>query len=700
MQPYYFLGYSAQNSQLSLFQSFLFYFHKVELTAVLESQGNIYKSPLTVTISLFLPCSAQSHSPHCAMRSSNFFTFLLVMALLVPHERTAAEDDSSGFRGYERDALLALKEGFNSSFLNRNWTGIMCYMNEAPYWHGIQCVNGRVTGIILESMGISGEIKTDALANLTELSLLSFKNNSVSGNLMDFANNPKLRKIDLSDNKFQDQIPSSLLYLHSLESLLLQENNLTGPIPGFNQSSLKTFNVSQNNLSGPIPETKTLQSFGLSSYLGNEKLCGPPTRSLCNTTIALSQSKSENLGIKSDGPPFGTILVVVNVIVLVVLMFLFIIYYKKYKKLKAEMKAKNLLPKDEEHDSTIVDRAMEKRNREIEMGKLIFVENNGPRFELDDLLKASAEGLGHGNFGNCYKAMLDVGPVVVVKRLKDLKPLSSEEFTRQIRAIADQKHPNLMPLLGYFYSKDEKLFLYRFAAHGNIYNRLHGGRGTRNRVPFRWSSRLAVARGVARALEHLHLSTRSQTTAPHGNLKSSNVLLDENDEVLVTDYGLSSLIALPIAAQRMVSFKTPEYQSHKRISKKSDVWSYGSLLLELLTGRIPAHSAPPGTNGVDLSGWVHRAVREEWTAEIFDPEIAVQRGANQGMLRLMKIAMRCCEKSPEKRPEISQVVAEVEEVKVAVDSEDEEFSYSSLDPSVTDESLSATASAAIADDRR
>lgn len=474
MQPYYFLGYSAQNSQLSLFQSFLFYFHKVELTAVLESQGNIYKSPLTVTISLFLPCSAQSHSPHCAMRSSNFFTFLLVMALLVPHERTAAEDDSSGFRGYERDALLALKEGFNSSFLNRNWTGIMCYMNEAPYWHGIQCVNGRVTGIILESMGISGEIKTDALANLTELSLLSFKNNSVSGNLMDFANNPKLRKIDLSDNKFQDQIPSSLLYLHSLESLLLQENNLTGPIPGFNQSSLKTFNVSQNNLSGPIPETKTLQSFGLSSYLGNEKLCGPPTRSLCNTTIALSQSKSENLGIKSDGPPFGTILVVVNVIVLVVLMFLFIIYYKKYKKLKAEMKAKNLLPKDEEHDSTIVDRAMEKRNREIEMGKLIFVENNGPRFELDDLLKASAEGLGHGNFGNCYKAMLDVGPVVVVKRLKDLKPLSSEEFTRQIRAIADQKHPNLMPLLGYFYSKDEKLFLYRFAAHGNIYNRLHG----------------------------------------------------------------------------------------------------------------------------------------------------------------------------------------------------------------------------------
>lgn len=201
-------------------------------------------------------------------------------------------------------------------------------------------------------------------------------------------------------------------------------------------------------------------------------------------------------------------------------------------------------------------------------------------------------------------------------------------------------------------------------------------------------------------MEHLHRNTRSQTTAPHGNLKSSNILLDENEEILVSDYGLTSLIALPVAAQRMVSYKTPEYQSHKRISKKSDVWSYGCLLLELLTGRIPSHSAPPGTNGVDLCGWVNRAVREEWTAEIFDPEIVVHRGANQGMLRLMQIALKCCDKSPEKRPEIGQVLAEVEKMKVAVDSEDEELAYSSLDLSVTDDSLSATSSMVIADDRR
>ncbi|KAK4476891.1 hypothetical protein RD792_016055 [Penstemon davidsonii] len=631
------------------------------------------------------------------MPSSNFFKFLLIVFLMVLHKLTMAEDSSNGYHGNERDALLALKEGFNNSVLDGNWTGIMCYMNDTPYWEGIQCLNGRVTGIILENMEFTREIKADAIANFTELSILSFKNNSIPGNLMDFTNNQKLKNIDLSGNDFHGEIPLSLLSLNSMESLHLQGNKLTGSIPEFNQSSLKTFNVSYNNLSGEIPETRTLQSFGLSSYIGNEKLCGPPTSTYCSIRNDLSDTNSENSNSsdKNDkSSRFAPILVVVDVIVLVVILFLFIIYYKKYQKLKKATKVKNLLPNDEEKDSKNQNRATEP---EEERGKLMFIDSKEARFELDDLLKASAEGLGKGNFGNCYKAIMEGGLVVVVKRLRDLKPLSSEEFVRQVKAIADHKHPNLLPLLAYYHSKDEKLFLYKFASHGNLYNRLHGGRGTLERVPFRWSTRLAVARGVARALEHLHQNTKSQSTAPHGNLKSSNVLLDDNEEILVSDYGLAFLVALPIAAQRMISYKTPEYQSHKRISKKSDIWSYGCLLLELLTGRIPAHSASPGIKGVDLCGWVHRAVREEWTAEIFDSEIAVQRGANQGMLNLLQIAMRCCDKSPEKRPEIRQVVAEVEKIKFTADSGDEEYSYSSLERSLTDDSQSATPSKVVAD---
>lgn len=411
------------------------------------------------------------------MAHSNFLhSILLLFLLLILNKRALADDGSTGYHGYERDALLSLKAGFKNPFLDGNWTGIMCYMNETPYWYGIQCLNGRVSGIVLERMGLFGDINADALVNLTELQTLSFKNNFIAGNMMDFTYSQKLRNVDLSGNGFDGEIPLSLLNLDSLESLQLQYNNLTGSIPGFNQSSLKAFNVSYNNLSGAVPETKTLQSFGISSYLGNENLCGPPTPTLCSTRSNLSKSNTESSGGKSNNNErFAAILVVVDVVALVVILFLFIIYYKKYKKLRTEIKGKDLLPRVEEHDSTIVEREMEKKALGGERGKLVFLENNGiPTLDLDDLLKASAEGLGKGNFGNCYKATLEVGTVVVVKRLRDLKPLNSEEFVRQARAIADLKHPNLLPLSAYYYSKDEKLFLYKFASHGNLYNRLHG----------------------------------------------------------------------------------------------------------------------------------------------------------------------------------------------------------------------------------
>ena len=194
-------------------------------------------------------------------------------------------------------------------------------------------------------------------------------------------------------------------------------------------------------------------------------------------------------------------------------------------------------------------------------------------------------------------------------------------------------------------------------------------------------------------MEYLHLNTNF--LVPHGNLKSTNVLLDSDENALVSDYGLASLISL--AAQRTVCYRSPEYQSTKRVSKKSDVWSYGCLLLELLTGKVGVHTAPPGVSGVDLCTWVHRAIREEWTAEIFDGEIAVnRRSALPGMLRLLEIALHCVEKLPEKRPEMSEVVRQVEEIQFKDQSEDE--GDLSLERSYTDDSISTIASGKAGDD--
>ncbi|KAL4614759.1 hypothetical protein ACB092_07G076500 [Castanea dentata] len=235
-----------------------------------------------------------------------------------------------------------------------------------------------------------------------------------------------------------------------------------------------------------------------------------------------------------------------------------------------------------------------------ESRNLIFMEDE-PAFGIGDVLRASAEGLGKGIFGNSYKAKVSGGPSVVVRRLRDLKPMTSEEFKRQLQMIGDMKHPNLLPLLAYYYSNEEKFLLYNYAAKGNLFDRIHGERGG-DRIPFKWNERLSVARGIARALEYLHLNTKCQSiVVPHGNLKSLNDLFDKNDKVLISDYGLTSLLALPIAIQHMVSYKSPEYRNRRKVSKQFDVWSYGCLLLELLTGKISTRTTPPGVNDtVDL----------------------------------------------------------------------------------------------------
>ncbi|XP_061981427.1 probable inactive receptor kinase At2g26730 [Populus nigra] len=581
------------------------------------------------------------------------FTFLILHLIEIG---TAAQFDPSQYpdiQRQERDALYALKASFNNSFLNDNWTGPPCNTDYSSRWHGIRCFNGRVTEIFLESM--------------------------------------------------------------RLNSLLLQDNCLTGPIPEFNQSSLRVFNVSNNDLDGSIPTTHTLQSFGPDSYSSNPQLCGPPTLNTCKNIFATidvaddqnKESSPAEPPRKSSIPNSAKISVVFIAVGFVVAIFLFFLHFKKARKLKKKGRKVEEREEEEEqqpqqpqqHHATLIDDGLDGeekpvRSIEEEKGKavdikeekrrLIFIEEEAKSFTLNDLLKASAEDLGKGNFGDCYKAVMDGKEAVVVKRIRDLKPLSSKEFTRQLHIIAHQKHPNLLPLLAYYNSKDEKLLVYKHAEKGNLFNRIHGNRG-RDRIPFRWSSRISVALGIARALEYLHLNTISQSIVPHGNLRSTNVLLDLNEKVLISDYGLSSIIAQPIAAQRLVSYKSPEYKTTKRVSKKSDVWSYGSLLLELLTARISVCSAPPGTDGMELCSWVKKAVREEWTAEIFDIEIAAQRSASSGMLELLQIAIRCCDKSPENRPEMTEVVREVESIKALVESEDEEDL--SMDRSLTDESL-------------
>lgn len=192
------------------------------------------------------------------------------------------------------------------------------------------------------------------------------------------------------------------------------------------------------------------------------------------------------------------------------------------------------------------------------------------------------------------------------------------------------------------------------------------------RIPFSWSSRLSVAKHIARAMEFLHRNTKGDDTVPHGNLKSSNVLLASDDVALVADYALPPLVPALLAPKRLAAYLAPEYQHSRQVCKKSDVWSLGCLLLELVTRKSPAQQ---GMDGAQLVNWVHRSVREEWTCEVFDAEIAtVGGGAIRGMFKLLQVALWCCESSVEKRPMMTEVLWELEAISPEMEEEDEDDS--------------------------
>lgn len=190
-----------------------------------------------------------------------------------------------------------------------------------------------------------------------------------------------------------------------------------------------------------------------------------------------------------------------------------------------------------------------------------------------------------------------------------------------------------------------------------------------------WPARLKIVKGVAKGLAYLYKELPS-IIAAHGHLKSSNVLLNDSYEPFLTDYGLVPVINQENAHELMVAYKSPEYLQVGRITKKTDVWSLGILILEILTGKFPANFLPQGKGSEeeDLASWVNSIPREEWTSKVFDKEIEATKNGSEGeMLNLLKIGLSCCDGDVEKRLDLKEAVERIDEIKEK-DSEEEFFS--------------------------
>ncbi|KAL8218057.1 hypothetical protein R6Q57_021430 [Mikania cordata] len=484
-----------------------------------------------------------------------------------------------------------------------------------------------------------------SLSKLTDLEEISFSHNQFSEEIpIEIGKLAKLKSLDLSYNSINGSIPNSFSDLRSLTSLNLAHNNLTGQIPVFlgDQLNLAFLNVSYNNLSGHIP-VQLSSKFDPRVFTGNLDLCGYSPSATCTT------SPPESSHQKTNSKEIW--LIVGGALIAAFLLFCCIL-------LCCLLKKKDTVKQKDGKEGTVGP------TKEIPVaageggGKLVHFEG-GIEFTADDLLCATAEIMGKSTYGTVYKATLVEGIQVAVKRLRERITKNQKEFINEVNSLGIIRHPNLLAIRSYYLGpKGEKLLVFDYMSKGSLASFFHA-RGPNTTID--WSRRIRIMKGMTRGLLNLHM----QQNIIHGNLTSNNVLLDDYLNPKIGDYGLSRLMTAAgnlnmVATAGALGYRAPELSKLKKACTKTDIYSLGVIMLELLTGKSPGEV----DDGVDLPQWVASIVKEEWTNEVFDLELMKDATAiGDELLNILKLALHCVDPFPSARPEAQLVLQQLEEIR-------------------------------------
>ncbi|KAF5751106.1 receptor-like serine/threonine-protein kinase [Tripterygium wilfordii] len=263
--------------------------------------------------------------------------------------------------------------------------------------------------------------------------------------------------------------------------------------------------------------------------------------------------------------------------------------------------------------------------------------------------------IGEGGYGVVYKGFLQDGSVVAVKKLLNNKGQAEKEFEVEVEAIGKVKHKNLVGLIGCCADGPQRMLVYEYVDNGNLEQWLHGDVGPVS--PLTWDIRMKIAVGTAKGLAYLHEGLEPKVV--HRDVKSSNILLDKKWNPKVSDFGLAKLLGSEtsyVATRVMGTFGyvSPEYASTGMLNEGSDVYSFGILFMEILTGRSPVdYSRPPGE--MNLVEWFKGMVASRRGEEILDPLIEVQPSP-RALKRALLVCLRCIDLDANKRPKMGQIV--------------------------------------------
>ncbi|KAF3323392.1 LRR receptor-like serine/threonine-protein kinase RPK2 [Carex littledalei] len=533
----------------------------------------------------------------------------------------------------------------------------------------LELAGNQINGTIPESIGqlvslisldlsrnsIYGEIPS-SVSNLQNLKQLLLSHNALTGSIpSDLSVLQSLEVLDLSSNSLSGQIPGNLVNLHNLSTLLLNNNKLSGKIPnGFaGLPALANFNVSFNNLSGPLPSNATtiscstvignpnLQSCRVYSFSGSQGQDWNPPDSNSSTPTNPSMSQSNNGFSSIEIASITSATAIVSVLLALIVLF---IYTRK------------CAPKSNEPTS---------RRRRGRREVIIFSEIGVP-ITFESVVRATgsfnaSNCIGSGGFGATYKAEISPGVLVAIKRLSVGRFNGLQQFHAEIKTLGRLRHPNLVTLIGYHLSESEMFLIYNYLPSGNLERFIQ----ERSKRAADWRILHKIALDIARALAYLHDGCVPRIL--HRDVKPSNILLDNELNACLSDFGLARLLGnsethATTGVAGTFGYVAPEYAMTCRVSDKADVYSYGVVLMELISDKKALDpSFSPYGNGFNIVQWACMLLRQGRAKEFF-LEGLWDVGPHDDMVEVLHLAVMCTVDSLSIRPTMKQVVQRLKQL--------------------------------------
>ncbi|XP_057988900.1 protein STRUBBELIG-RECEPTOR FAMILY 5 isoform X2 [Hevea brasiliensis] len=566
--------------------------------------------------------------------------------------------------------------------------------NDIPYQ-----LPPNVAHLDFSNNGFSGNVPY-SISQMTELEYLNLGHNQLKGQLSDmFQKLPKLKTLDLSYNSLSGNLPHSFASLSKLNTLHLQNNQFTGSINVLAGLPLNKLNVENNKFKGWVPDE--LENIDSIETGGNSWSSGPAPPPPPGAKPISAKLKDHEIGGNGKNGMSGLALALIILASLVVVALLITLLSTRKSSpsshfLDEERASQHRVftPLASQELSNDLHNAKHKEFRESESFDSIdtktlqkspsigykpphsdFAQSlndnefasrlNASRstsihavpYSLADLQTATgnfAAGrlIGEGSLGRVYRAKYPDGKVLAVKKIDSslFQTGRPEQFSEIISSISRVHHPNIAELVGYCSEKGHNMLIYEYLRNGSLHEFLHMSDDFSK--PLTWNTRVRIALGTARAVEYLH-----EVCSPsfiHKNIKSSNILLDLELNPRLSDYGLANFHHR--TSQNLgVGYNAPECTKPSAYTMKSDIYSFGVVMLELLTGRMPVDLSKPKSEQC-LARWATPQLHDiEALERMVDPAL---RGLYppKSLSRFADIIALCVQSEPEFRPPMSEVV--------------------------------------------